>query len=112
MNYETTIFAPSAEALEVTMLLLPDSSMLSLASTLDPMRATNRLARRRLFDWRIVTPDGQPAALTCGLSVPADGRLDSGAQGDALIVVAGFHQERHGGKATLAALRAAARRFS
>src|SRR3546814_10790007 len=67
MNYETPIFAPSDDPLQVTLLLLSDSSMMSLASTLDPMRAANRVARRPLFAWRIVTPDGAPAALTCGV---------------------------------------------
>jgi AraC family transcriptional regulator, glycine betaine-responsive activator len=111
MNYETSIFAPTEDPLAVTVLLLPGSSMLSVASTLDPMRAANRLARRRLFDWRIVTLDGLPAALTCGLPVPADGRLDGLVHGNALFVIAGFNQERHAGKVALAALHAAARRF-
>lgn len=111
MNYETSIFAPSDDPLRVTLLLLPDSSMLSLASTLDPMRAANRLARRPLFAWRIVTPDGAPATLTCGVPVAADGAFGSDAEGDALIVVAGFRQDRHAGRDTLARLRTAARRF-
>ncbi|MGD1877781.1 MAG: GlxA family transcriptional regulator [Kiloniellaceae bacterium] len=115
MKNEISIFAPPDAAAEgplaVTLLLLPDSSMMSLASTLDPMRAANRLARRPLFSWRIVTPDGAPATLTCGVPVPAAGRLSRDLEGDALIVVAGFNQERHVAGPALALLRAAARRF-
>lgn len=111
MNYESPIFAPSDDPLRVTLLLLPESSMMSLASTLDPMRAANRVARRPLFTWRIVTPDGAPAALTCGVPVAAAGRLGGDCEGDALIVVAGFNQERHAGRAVLTELRAARRRF-
>lgn len=111
MNSANPLFAPSDDLLRVTLLLLPDSSMMSLASTLDPMRAANRLAQRPLFSWRIVTPDGTPAALTCGVPVAAAGRFDGDAEGDALIVVAGFQHDRHAGKETLALLRAAARRF-
>lgn len=111
MNYESPIFAPSDDPLRVTLLLLPESSMMSLASTLDPMRAANRVARRPLFDWRIVTPDGTPALLTCGVPVAAAGRLGKDCDGDALIVVAGFNQERHAGRAVLAELRAARSRF-
>ena len=110
MISETSIFTPSDDPLRVTLLLLPDSSMMSLASTLEPMRAANRLARRPLFSWRIVTPEGTPAALTCGVPVAAE-PFGKDAEGDALIVVAGFNQDRHAGKGTLAALRAAARRF-
>lgn len=115
MKSENSIFAPADPStgapLAVTLLLLPDSSMMSLASTLDPLRAANRLARRPLFSWRIVTPDGTPAVLTCGVPVPAAGRLEREMAGDVLIVVAGFNQEHHMGKAALARLRAAARRF-
>jgi len=115
MNSETALFAPSEAAadgpLRVTVLLLPESSMMSLASTLDPMRAANRVARRPLFDWRIVTPDGQPAPLTCGVPVAAQGAFGRAEEGDALIVVAGFRHERYTSKALLSLLRAARRRF-
>ncbi len=115
MKSETSLFAPADASVDkplaVTLLLLPDSSMMSLASTLDPLRAANRVARRPLFSWRIVTPDGAPATLTCGVPVPAEGRLERDLEGDALIVVAGFNQERHVDKDALARLRAAARRF-
>jgi transcriptional regulator GlxA family with amidase domain len=111
MNYESPLFAPSDDPLRVTLLLLPESSMMSLASTLDPMRAANRVARRPLFTWRIVTPDGQPAPLTCGVPVAADGRFDKDLTGDALIVVAGFRHERYTDRPLLAQLRGASRRF-
>ena len=63
------IFEPSAEQLRVTLLVLPDSSMMSLASALDPMRAANRNANRRLFDWNLATLNGKAARLTCDLLV-------------------------------------------
>ena len=116
MKNENLLFLP-AEAtadrpLAVTLLLLPDSSMMTLASTLDPMRAANRLARRQLFSWRIVTPDGAPAVLTCGVPVAAEAALSRDLSGDALIVVAGFNQDRHLARTALARLRAAAARFA
>jgi transcriptional regulator GlxA family with amidase domain len=111
MKSVNTIFTASEAPLQVTLLVLSDSSMLSLASTLDPMRAANRVARRPLFSWRIVTPEGEPAQLTCGVAVAAEGRLSRDLSGDLLIVVAGFNQEHHVGKEALARLRAAARRF-
>jgi transcriptional regulator GlxA family with amidase domain len=115
MNRETSIFTPSDASIDgslrVTVLLLPESSMMSLASTLDPMRAANRVARRPLFEWRIVTPDGQPALLTCGVSVAAQGAFGREEEGDALIVVAGFRHETYTDKALMALLRGARRRF-
>jgi len=64
--------------------------MMSLASTIDPMRATNRLANRQLFNWQIVTLDGQAIELTCGLEIQPHGCLADLDGGDLLILVAGF----------------------
>ena len=49
--------------------------MMTLASTLDTMRAANRIAGRELFHWQIVTLNGKPAQLTCGLPVPPDAEI-------------------------------------
>ncbi len=49
------LFLPNDETLRVTLLVLPESSMMSLASALDTMRAANRLANRSLFEWQINT---------------------------------------------------------
>ena len=91
MKSAESIFSPSEAPLAVTLLLLPESSMMSLACTLDPMRAANRMARRPLFTWRIVTPDGTPASLTCGVPVAAADALHPKLEGDALIVIGGFN---------------------
>ena len=83
-----SIFKASGEKLRVTLLVLPDSSMMSLASVLDPMRAANRLASRRLFEWKIATLNGKSARLTSGLSAKPDTVLDMHSCGDVLIVIA------------------------
>ena len=106
-----SIFAASDKKLVVTLLILPESSMMSLASTLDTMRAANRIASRELFDWRIVTLSGQPAALTCGIPIAAEGKLDEHANGDALFVLAGFNHQRYVGKSELKLIKQISRRF-
>src|SRR3546814_14570258 len=40
MNREISLFAPSDDPLRVTLLLLPESSMMSLASTLEDRKST------------------------------------------------------------------------
>ena len=106
------IFQPSAKPLHVGLLLLPESSMMSLASTLDPMRAANRFARRPLFSWRIVTPDGLPATLTCGLDVASGGSLATLGAVDLLLVISGFNQARHAPAPILRQLRQLAPRLA
>ena len=90
--------------LSAAVLVLEDSNTLSLAATVDPMRAANRRSGQRLFSWRFFTAEGQPAALTSGLSVPGEAitRLETA---DFLLLVAGFNLERHATPALLASLR-------
>jgi AraC family transcriptional regulator, glycine betaine-responsive activator len=106
------IFEPSAEKLRVTLLVLPDSSMMSLASALDPMRAANRNANRILFDWKLATLNGKAARLTCDLPVEPNITLDESTSGDVLIIIASFHQQRHAGPSHLRLIKRLARNFA
>ena len=90
-----TIFSANDQGLRVCLLLLPESSMMSLASALDTMRAANRIASRDLFEWQIVTLDGKPASLTCGIPVAPKQCLAEAAEADVLMVIAGFNQQKH-----------------
>ena len=107
-----TIFMPSAEKLRITLLILPDSSMMSLASALDTMRAANRIAGRILFDWQIATLNGKTARLTCDLLIEPDTTLTWDSSGDVLIVIASFNQQHHAGPVHLKLIRRVARNFS
>ncbi len=106
-----SIFSASEQSLHVTLLVLPESSMMSLASALDTMRAANRIASRVLFEWQIVTLDGRPATLTCGIPVAVESALGEHAQGDALFVIAGFNQSRYVYKQHLKLIKQLSRRF-
>jgi len=85
--------------------------MMSLASTLDTMRAANRIASRNLFEWQIVTLDGEPATLTCGIPVVVEARLDEQVEGDALFVIAGFNQNKYVDKQQLKLIKQLRRKF-
>lgn len=89
------VFSQSDEPLSVTLLILPDSSMMSVACALDPMRAANRIARRAVFNWRIETLDGEPVTLTCGLPIAAQSAFGEQSSNDILIVIAGFYQRHY-----------------
>ncbi len=107
-----SIFNLSEDKLYVTLLVLPDSSMMSMASALDTMRAANRIANRELFEWTIATINGKPARLTCDLLIEPDIMLDGQCSGDLLIVIAGFNQQYHAGPAHLRLINRLSRNFS
>ncbi len=95
VDFPMNIFAPSQRRIKATLLLIPDSCIMSLASVLDVMRAANRQSQQPLFSWEIVTLDGAAAQLTCGLSIYPDRRLDQSCKGDVLIIICGFNQDKH-----------------
>ncbi|WP_314189229.1 GlxA family transcriptional regulator [Paracoccus yeei] len=104
------IFQPSDRPLQVTILILPEASLMSLAATLDPMRAANRILGAEAYRWRVLSLDGRPVATSCGLPVGVDGALDAAGDCDLLVVVAAFNVARHATPAVLSQVRRAARR--
>ncbi len=77
--------------INVIVLLLPGASLLTVASTIDPLRAANRVAGRVLFDWRIVSVDGKAVATSGGIAIPVSGTFDADQVSDWLAIIAGFH---------------------
>lgn len=87
---ENGIFQPSDQPLTLALLVLPQASILEVASALDPLRNANRQLGHEAYRWRVVSPDGAPVPLTCGISLPSSGPLSHAVGAEALIVVAGY----------------------
>lgn len=104
-----SIFAAEREALTVTVLVLSGASIMCVASTIDPLRAANRVAGERHFDWRIVSVDSEPALTTSGLPIAVEGALDARDRPDVLMIVGGFGTRDLGSPALNAAIRRIAR---
>ncbi len=105
------LFEASTDPLDVSVLILPQSSMMSVASTIDPMRAANRYARQELFRWTIASLDAKAVTLSCGLPIPADLAIGETGHYDLLVIIAGFEQDKWVDREGLAQIRKLARRF-
>ncbi|MFO1104660.1 MAG: GlxA family transcriptional regulator [Amaricoccus sp.] len=103
------VFEASDDPLAITLLLYPDASLMTLAATLDPMRAANRVAGRTLYNWELVSLDGAAPLTTCGLPIPVAGRFEPARRRDLLLVLAAFNVVAHSTRAALAAVRTGAR---
>ncbi len=90
-------------------LLLPQFSMLAFSSAVEPLRAANRLSGRRLYDWRILTVDGEPIRSSSRMHLLAEGSLEDCGRPDLLIVVASLDVHRLRDPGVIAALRRLAR---
>ena len=89
--YEMIDKIKSPLPLNVTILVLPLSSLMTVASTIEPMRAANRIAGKELFQWKTISPRGLAVELTCGLTLPVNGRFSDHDTGDLLTIVGGFN---------------------
>ena len=110
--FAAPIFRPAQQPLTLALLVLPQSSILEVASTLDPLRAANRHLGSEAYRWRVVTPDGRAVALTCGIELPSNGPLAAAEGADALIVIAGFKQWQGATAALIRELSRMAPRFA
>src|SRR5262245_52150056 len=86
---------PTDPPCRVAIVLLPEATLLTFASVVDPLRAANRLSGQRLFEWTILSPDGGPVTLSGGIEIGADAALGGNESGDLLIVVAAFNIRKH-----------------
>ncbi|OZA11119.1 MAG: AraC family transcriptional regulator [Rhodobacterales bacterium 17-64-5] len=109
---ENVIFAPATGPLTIALFVLPQASILEVASALDPLRNANRQLGDEAFRWRVVSPDGGPVPLTCGISLPATGRLSDATGADALIVIAGYRLAEVATRPLIRDLRQIAPRFA
>lgn len=109
---ENAIFQPASQPLTIALFVLPQASILEVASALDPLRNANRQLGREAFRWRVVTPDGQPAPLTCGISLPSAGSLADATGAEALIVIAGYRLDLVATRPLIHDLRRIAPRFA
>jgi transcriptional regulator GlxA family with amidase domain len=85
-------------------------SLLSLASTIEPLRAANRVSARPVYRWRLVSADGAPVVTSSGLPIAVQAAFDPGAVPGALIVVASFNVFHHSTPKLLSGLRLVGRR--
>ncbi len=108
---QNALFTPATGPLTIALFVLPQASILEVASALDPLRNANRQLGHEAYRWRVVTPDGQPVALTCGIELPSTGNLAHATGADALIVIAGYRLAEVATRPLIRDLRRIAPRF-
>ena len=108
---ENAIFLPANDPLTIALLVLPQASILEVASALDPLRNANRQLGHEAYRWRVVSPDGAPVPLTCGIELPSSGPLSHAAGAEALIVIAGYRLNEVATRPLIRDLRRIAPRF-
>lgn len=89
---------------QVHFLLMPGFSMLGFSCALEPLRAANRF-RGPLYEWHIVSSDGEPVRASDGIIIVADCSIVDITRADCVFVVAGYDPLEHHNPAIAASLR-------
>ncbi|KGM33641.1 GlxA family transcriptional regulator [Inquilinus limosus] len=96
----------------VAFLLVPNFSMMALSAVLEPFRAANWVARRTLYDWRLLSVDGEPVTASNSGVLMAQGAIGPEDSFTMVVVVAGLDPQEGRDERILAWLRRMARRGS
>ena len=75
---------------KLALLLLPEFSNLGVAAVVEPLFVANWLAQSALFEWRLVSVDGQPVRASNGSLVSVDGDLTAAGDCASVFVLASF----------------------
>lgn len=90
---------------KVNFLLLPQFSMLAFTSSIEPLRAANRLSGKSLYQWHILSLDGSPVQASNGVTINPDSSLHDEVTADALFVCAGLNANNFDDRKTTDRLR-------
>ena len=96
---------PDGKLFRVSFLLLPKFSLMAFASAVEPLRVANRLSGKTLYEWSLVSADGEPVFCSGGLGTVVDSSIRSELTADMLVVVASFDPAEAASRPTLNWLR-------
>ncbi|CAN7278252.1 GlxA family transcriptional regulator [Rhizobium sp. LjRoot254] len=97
---------------QIDILAFPETTVILLASVIEPLRAANRIAGRTLYGWRLLSLDGKPVETTAGIAMPVDGAFKPGNEENPLFVVSSYNWRRSNTTAVKMALSRTARHRS
>lgn len=81
------------EPVLISFVLVPQFTMLAFTAAIEPLRAANQLAGTNLFEWRILSDDGQPVIASNGVGVTPDEALPELSPGQYVFVCGGVEPE-------------------
>ena len=101
---------PGEEPFAITILLLERFAMIAFSSTVEPLREANWVAGRQVFDWKVLSHDGQPVRASNGLAIQVDGSISDMPDASTVIVCSSFDPQLYTTPRIIAWLRRLDRR--
>jgi len=80
---------PITRIRRIGFLLVDNFSLIAFSSAYDALRMANRMREQIIYEWQVLTFDGQPVSSSSALTITPDGDAGSAADLDILFVCAG-----------------------
>ena len=106
----TVEVTPPERPLRFLFVLLPSFTLVSFASSVEPLRIANRMSGHRLYEWRIVSDGGHPVRCSAGIEVPVDGDLGEVGRDDRILLCGGLGIQEASSKRLMGWMRREARK--
>jgi transcriptional regulator GlxA family with amidase domain len=100
---------PGDVPLQIDFVLVPNFSMMAFTSAVEPLRSANRMAGRTLYQWRILSRDGDPVAASNGIEVVTSGSIASVERSKVALLVSGIDVQLYEDERIFAFMRRMAR---
>jgi len=75
--------------IEMALVLLPGFPLYDLAALCDTFSHANRQAGRKIFAWRLLSPDGRPVSCSLGTMITPEAAVDWQVHPDNIVLLAG-----------------------
>ncbi len=82
-------YLDGAKPRRIGFLLVADFSMIAFTAALEPLRMANRLSGRELYQWPLISVDGQPVTASNGLPISTDSDINHTGPLDMVLVCTG-----------------------
>ncbi len=93
------------ETHKINFLLLPEFSMMAFTSSIEPLRAANRMSGKALYEWDTLSVDGGEVRASNGVTITPDASLLDNIDADVLFVCAGLNAQNFSDRKTSGRLR-------
>ncbi len=103
------MFQADDDPLDIEILMIDGSTLMLLASIIEPLRSANRIAGQPRYRWTVASLSGAPVATASNIPVPVSHRFEPNRSRAPLFVVASYFALANAPKSIAAGLARAAR---
>ena len=94
MEMNGSKFGDASHPRRFAVLVFPNFPMMAFSAVIEPLRASNVLAGRQLYEWMIVASDAAPAVASNGIPITPDYAVDDAPSANYIVVCSGGDADR------------------